>query len=356
MQHFLQQQSVQAITSTSLLGVCGSSLSITSSQGAGSLWVALYRITTSRHEPGCSVAGNGLWMSLQCRLLCSNATFVTCRSQSPTLQTVMVRKARRQHFTPPKYADPVIAIFPEGAFPDTAIVFGPPGSSLVTVMFADFGPKLAGWNRSGTSSDPPASTVNGYESTSGTTNSPDDEAMLVIVSVHRPLLLSVSGSSLKDPTQQLPKLPLFAIIRASLGAGATPDTLTVRGPAGSLLTSVMVAPFAPKLAGWKRIAASVDEPGFTSRGAERCGAGNSPEDELMAVTSSGQVPLLLIVSSSSLNEPTHTLPKSPLSAIAVTSVGVPCMPVAVRSTKGAKGSLLLIRIVAISRTPMTVGL
>jgi len=77
------------------------------------------------------------------------------------LHTVIVRNSRRQHFTPPKYPEPVTAIFPEGAFPDNAMECGPDGSSLVTVMVAALTPKLAGWKRIGISSSPPASTVSG---------------------------------------------------------------------------------------------------------------------------------------------------------------------------------------------------
>ena len=73
--------------------------------------------------------------------------------------------------------------------------------------------------------------------------------MPVTVKVHLPLFAIVSGSSLKEPTQQLPKLPVLAIIRTRRGGGATPDTFTVRGPAGSLLRSVIVAVLVPKLVG-----------------------------------------------------------------------------------------------------------
>src|ERR1700730_12835764 len=52
--------------------------------------------------------------------------------------------------------------------------------------------------------------------------------MLVTESGHRPLLFSVSGSSEKDPTHGLPKLPVSAIIRASAGVKAAAETPTVR--------------------------------------------------------------------------------------------------------------------------------
>ena len=47
---------------------------------------------------------------------------------------------------------------------------------------------------------------------------------------------------------------------ASFPAGALPETCTLLAPAGSLLTTVMVADFAPKLVGWKRIGRSSDMP------------------------------------------------------------------------------------------------
>ena len=56
---------VYAITSRVFTGVIGSSLVMTSSQDLGHFSVALYRIRTLRHEPGCSVAGNGLLISFQ---------------------------------------------------------------------------------------------------------------------------------------------------------------------------------------------------------------------------------------------------------------------------------------------------
>ena len=72
-------------------------------------------------------------------------------------------------------------------------------------------------------------------------------------------------------------------------------------------------------------------------------------------TRSGQVPLLLSVSSRSTNCPKHTWPKLPLSAIAVASLVVPRRPVAERSTTGASGSLLTMRIVAVSGPAAAAG-
>ena len=95
--------------------------------------------------------------------------------------------------TPPKMVDPVNVSLPEGARPVTDMVAGLSGSSLVTVMVAAFAPKLVGSKRMGTATASPGPMVIGKESTSGTRNSPEDELMLVTVSVHFPLLVSTSG-------------------------------------------------------------------------------------------------------------------------------------------------------------------
>jgi len=81
--------------------------------------VALYRITTARHDPGCSTAGNGLLISFQCLFLRRNATLVTLSLQSPTLQIESVRSSVQQALTAPKKFDPVTASLPAGAFADT---------------------------------------------------------------------------------------------------------------------------------------------------------------------------------------------------------------------------------------------
>src|SRR4030095_3014555 len=97
-----------------------------------------------RQEPGWSVAGNGLLRSFQGRLLRLNATLVTCSLQSPTLQIEIVRSAQQHAVTPPNDVEPVTVSLPEGAKPETATTRGPVGSSLVTVIVADLGPKLVG--------------------------------------------------------------------------------------------------------------------------------------------------------------------------------------------------------------------
>ena len=60
---------------------------------------------------------------------------------------------------------------PGGATPVTETVCGPLGSSLATVMVADFGPRLVGWNRMGTLTALPDSIVSGNDNTSGTKKS-----------------------------------------------------------------------------------------------------------------------------------------------------------------------------------------
>src|ERR1700722_3494777 len=70
---------------------------------------------------------------------------------------------------------------------------------------------------------------------------------------------------------------------------------------------------------------------------------------------SGQIQELLNVSSSSANDPRQTLPNAPASAIAVASRPVPLLPVAATSTNGAVGSLLAMRMMAVSLAPATEG-
>ena len=90
--------------------------------------------------------------------------------------------------------------------------------------------------------------------------------MPVTVSVHAPLLIRVSGRSLNASTQTLPKLPVSAITKSSSGAGAVPETATIRGLAGSLLTMRERGRFAPKLAGRKRTGIAIESPAPTTSG------------------------------------------------------------------------------------------
>ena len=68
-------------------------------------------------------------------------------------------------------------------------------------------PTPEGAKRIGAGRHPPGAMLIGKESTSGVMNSAEDEMMLFTVSEHLLLLLSNSGSSLKDPTHTLPKSP-----------------------------------------------------------------------------------------------------------------------------------------------------
>ena len=138
-----------------------------------------------------------------------------------------------------------MASVPEGAVPERFTLAGLAGSSLSTVMVADLAPKLRGSKRMGTASEFPGAIVIGYESTSGTRNSGELDVIAVMVSVQPPLLVTISGSSTKPPTQAFPKLPVFAMIRLAVGAGAVPDTKTMFGPDGSLLMTVIVPPCGP---------------------------------------------------------------------------------------------------------------
>src|ERR1700677_1211373 len=118
-------------------------------------------MVTPRHAPGCSVAGNGLLTSLQCRLFRLNATLETCSLQSPTLQMAMVRSTRQQAGTAPKMVEPVTASLPAGAVPETWTRFGPDGSLLSTVMAAKNMPVGVGWKRIGRAMDAPAAMISG---------------------------------------------------------------------------------------------------------------------------------------------------------------------------------------------------
>src|SRR5579864_4450870 len=109
---------------------------------------------------------------------------------------------------------------PEGASPDTWTGCGPAGSLLSTVTTPDFGPKLFGAKRIGSGRQLPGATLSGYESASGTTKSAEEEMTPVIDNMHFPLLFTISGSSLKEPTQTCPKSPVLASTRLSRGAGA----------------------------------------------------------------------------------------------------------------------------------------
>jgi hypothetical protein len=81
--------------------------------------------------------------------------------QSPVLQMVRVRSARQQALIPPKQSEPVMAMMPCGAKPETAMDCDETSASLLTTVMAVLGPKPVGWKRMGTWSDTPAAIVSG---------------------------------------------------------------------------------------------------------------------------------------------------------------------------------------------------
>ena len=191
-------------------------------------------------------------------LLRLNATLVTCSVQSPTLQIEMVRSPRQQAFTPPnarRAGDGELAGRRIAGNGDA--LRGPVGSSLVTVIVPDFAPKLVGWKRIGTCREPPASMVSGYDKTLGTRNSAEEEVMPVIGK--RALSAVAQGQHLVHERSDA-RVAEVAGVRDDHGQPwrpcASPDTITVLGPLGSLLITVIVADFDPKLAGWNRIGTS----------------------------------------------------------------------------------------------------
>src|SRR4051794_22747495 len=147
------------------------------------------------------------------------------------------------------------------AVPLTLTAAGPAGSllTIVSVAFAD--PRAVGWNRIGTVMESPPSTVMGKLGTWGVTKTDADETMPVTLSWHDPRLLMMRSRSVNLPKRTSPKSPLSGTTSVSLGAGAVPDTTTVLGPAGSLLSTEIIADFEPMLEGWKRIGASKTFPG-----------------------------------------------------------------------------------------------
>src|ERR1700730_1854531 len=82
---------------------------------------------------------------------------------------------------------------------------------------------------------------------------------------------------------------------------------------------------------------------------------NSGDDELTLNIESGHEPVLLIVRSSSTKDPRQVSPTWPSSAISVCTDPVPRVPEVTTSTNDAPGSLLLIRITAVSGVPGAVG-
>src|SRR5665213_2015057 len=135
--------------------------------------------------------------------------------------------------------------------------------------------------------------------------------------------------------------PKFAEpVTVKVPAAAVPRTVILRSPPGSLLETLSVADFAPRLVGAKRIGSGRAVPGAMMSGYERTsGTRKSVSEEVMLATERGHFPPLLRTRGSSLNAPTHTGPKSPVSAIARSSRGVTASP-DTSTTCGLDGSLL----------------
>ena len=89
-----------------------------------------------------------------------------------------------------------------------------------------------------------------------------------------------------------------------------PLTSRVAGPAGSSLSTVMVAVCGPNEWGWKRSCTSTASPGSTVIGSVTVdGTSKVGSEEAIEVTVSRQPPLLLSTSGSSRNSSQHTWPK-----------------------------------------------
>src|SRR5579859_4608414 len=181
-----------------------------------------------------------------------------------------------------------------------------------------------GAKRIGTYSESPGPISNGNDSASGTSKAPEVEVMLVTLTGHSPLLLMTNGCSAKWPTQTLPKPPRLPISRLRRGRGATPDTCTKWGEVGSLLSIRIVAAKLPTDFGAKRIGTSIESPTSSLIGYDSTlGDSKSVVDALMLLMRSRPVPLLSMVSTMSLNDPTQQSPNAPWSAITVVTLGIP---------------------------------
>ena len=134
------------------------------------------------------------------------------------------------------------------AVPLTLTTAGLFGSLLTIVSVAVADPRVVGWNRIGTVMESPPSTVRGKLATWGVTKIGADETMPVTLSWHGPRLLMTRSRSVNLPRRTSPKSPLSGTTSVSLGAGAVPDTTTVLGPVGSLLSTEIVDDFEPT--GW----------------------------------------------------------------------------------------------------------
>jgi hypothetical protein len=113
-------------------------------------------------------------------------------------------------------------------------------------------------------------------------------------------------------------------VTASLPEGAAPDTLTCFGPAGSLLSTLMVAANVPVDDGWNRMGSAIDAPAATINGnVLTLGTTNSDDDDETPKTESLHGPLLWRVSDWSQCEPTQHSPNAPWSAMIVSRAPEP---------------------------------
>ena len=136
--------------------------------------------------------------------------------------------------------------------------------------------------------------------------------------------------------------------QVEFGAGAVPETATARIPPGSLLKMLSVTAFAPKLVGRKRTGNAMDSPApRTSGWNSTLGSLNSGDDEKMPSRAADRS-LLLRNRSLSTKFRRLALPKLRLSAIAVVSRAAARHPGRRQVDRGAFGSLLRMRMVAVS--------
>src|SRR6516165_3862010 len=127
----------------------------------------------------------------------------------------------------------------------------------------------------------------------------DDEVTSLMESVQEPLLLNVSSSSTKEPTQQCPKLPWSAITVSSAPVPPKPVAMTSSfGVTGSSLIIWIVALSAtPRVVGLYSIVKSTWEPGAIESGV--AGAANTaksldPEIRWILLINRLRVPTLKI--------------------------------------------------------------
>src|SRR5271167_1740642 len=167
-------------------------------------------------------------------------------------------------------------------------------------------------------------------------------ATLVTSSAHSPILQIEIVRSARQHAFTPPKHS--EPVTTSRPAGASPLTFTVCGLPGSLLVTVIVPAAGPKPVGAKRIGSASESPGPITSGKDSTSGAWNGAVAVIANTVTGQWPLLLSTSGLSANRPTQTLPKLPLSAIAMLRRGAGASP-RTRTICGEAGSLLKMVIV-----------